>query len=47
MEIAVVLGAALVWLVLVVWYGGAGKPMSVLEKERILATLRERLAMSL
>jgi hypothetical protein len=43
MEIAVVLGAALVWLVLVVWYGGAGKPMSVPEKECILAILRERL----
>ena len=43
MEIAVVLGAALAWLLFVYWYGGAGKPMSASEKERILSALTERL----
>ena len=43
MEIAVVLGAALAWLLFVFWYGGSGKPMSASEKERILSALTERL----
>ena len=43
MDIAVWLGAGLAWLAGVGWYGGRGRPMSALEKERILARLRERL----